>query len=84
MSGWAVVRLTIIFATGELGGRLPTCGRTFGPGNFVILDEAQNTTVTQMKMFLTRIGTDCTVVINGDVQQSDLKGPMALQTRSTG
>lgn len=53
-------------------------GRTFGPGNFVILDEAQNTTVTQMKMFLTRIGTDCTVVINGDVQQSDLKGANGL------
>jgi phosphate starvation-inducible PhoH-like protein len=53
-------------------------GRTFGPGTFVILDEAQNTTIQQMKMFLTRIGTDCTVVINGDVQQSDLRGANGL------
>ena len=39
---------------------------------FVILDEAQNTTVKQMKMFLTRIGEGCTVVIDGDIDQSDI------------
>lgn len=39
---------------------------------FVILDESQNTTTGQMKMFLTRIGQGSRVVINGDVEQSDL------------
>ncbi|MBI3562743.1 MAG: PhoH family protein [Gammaproteobacteria bacterium] len=39
---------------------------------FIILDEAQNTTVEQMKMFLTRIGFGSTVVITGDVTQIDL------------
>ena len=46
-------------------------GRTLN-GAFVILDEAQNTTVTQMKMFLTRLGADATAVITGDVTQTDL------------
>ena len=44
----------------------------------MILDEAQNTSVAQMKMFLTRIGEDCKVVINGDVNQSDIRGPNGL------
>lgn len=39
---------------------------------FVILDEAQNVTANQMKLFLTRIGENCTVVVNGDVGQCDL------------
>ena len=39
---------------------------------FVLLDEAQNATPAEIKMFLTRIGEDCTVVINGDVSQCDL------------
>lgn len=39
---------------------------------FVLLDEAQNTTPEEMEMFLTRVGEDCTVVINGDIAQSDL------------
>ncbi len=46
-------------------------GRTLNHA-FVILDEAQNTTVEQMKMFLTRIGFGTKVVINGDVSQVDL------------
>jgi phosphate starvation-inducible PhoH-like protein len=46
-------------------------GRTL-QDSFVILDEAQNTTVTQMKMFLTRLGQDSKVVITGDVTQVDL------------
>jgi len=46
-------------------------GRTLNEA-FVILDEAQNTTVGQMKMFLTRIGFGSRVVINGDVTQVDL------------
>ncbi len=40
---------------------------------FVILDEAQNTTPLQMKLFTTRIGKDSKVVINGDVEQTDMK-----------
>jgi phosphate starvation-inducible PhoH-like protein len=53
-------------------------GKTFNSKTFVILDEAQNTTPAQMKMFLTRIGEDCKVVINGDIQQSDIRGPNGL------
>lgn len=46
---------------------------------FVILDEAQNTSPIQMKMFLTRIGVNCTVVVNGDISQTDIKGKSGLQ-----
>lgn len=46
-------------------------GRTLNE-SFIILDEAQNTTVEQMKMFLTRIGFGSTVVVTGDVTQVDL------------
>ena len=46
-------------------------GRTLNEA-FIILDEAQNTTPEQMKMFLTRVGFGSTVVITGDVTQIDL------------
>ena len=46
-------------------------GRTLND-SFVILDEAQNSTPDQMKMFLTRLGFDSKTVITGDVTQSDL------------
>ncbi|NCC82977.1 MAG: PhoH family protein [Clostridia bacterium] len=46
-------------------------GRTLD-NSFIILDEAQNTTPEQMKMFLTRIGFDSKVVVTGDVTQVDL------------
>ena len=46
-------------------------GRTLNDA-FIILDESQNTTVEQMKMFLTRIGFSSTAVITGDVTQVDL------------
>lgn len=46
-------------------------GRTLN-GSFIILDEAQNTTVEQMKMFLTRLGFGSTAVVTGDVTQVDL------------
>jgi len=46
-------------------------GRTLGRA-FVILDEAQNTTKNQMKMFLTRLGFDAKAVVAGDVTQVDL------------
>ena len=51
-------------------------GRTLN-NSFVILDEAQNTTVRQMKMFLTRMGVNTRVVVTGDVTQIDLKDPSA-------
>lgn len=46
-------------------------GRTLNNA-FIILDEAQNTTVAQMKMFLTRMGIDSKIVVSGDVTQIDL------------
>jgi len=46
-------------------------GRTLNE-SFIIMDEAQNTTVEQMKMFLTRIGFGSRAVVTGDVTQSDL------------
>ena len=46
-------------------------GRTLNDA-FIILDEAQNSTPYQMKMFLTRLGFDSKTVITGDVTQSDL------------
>jgi len=46
-------------------------GRNFH-NSFIILDEAQNATFNQIKMFITRIGRDSKAVINGDLQQSDL------------
>ena len=46
-------------------------GRTLGKA-FIILDEAQNTTPQQMKMFLTRLGVESQVVVTGDVTQVDL------------
>ncbi len=46
-------------------------GRTLNE-SFIILDEAQNTTIEQMKMFLTRIGFNSTAVITGDITQVDL------------
>ena len=49
-------------------------GRTLH-NSFVILDEAQNTTVRQMKMFLTRLGVHSKAVVTGDVTQIDLKSP---------
>ncbi len=51
-------------------------GRTLH-SSYVILDEAQNTTVRQMKMFLTRMGVNSRAVITGDVTQIDLKDPSA-------
>ena len=49
-------------------------GRTLH-NSYVILDEAQNTTVRQMKMFLTRMGVNSRAVITGDITQIDLKDP---------
>jgi phosphate starvation-inducible PhoH-like protein len=51
-------------------------GRTLAHA-FVILDEAQNCTSAQMKMFLTRLGEDSRMVVTGDPSQSDLPGGRA-------
>lgn len=52
-------------------------GRTLNDA-FIILDEAQNATAEQMKMFLTRLGFDSKTVITGDITQSDLPGGKAV------
>ncbi|MDD3409466.1 MAG: PhoH family protein [Eubacteriales bacterium] len=52
-------------------------GRTLSD-SFIILDEAQNTTTEQMKMFLTRLGAGSRVVVTGDATQTDL--PMGKQS----
>lgn len=46
-------------------------GRTLNHA-FIILDEGQNTTISQMKMFLTRMGSSSRIVVNGDITQIDL------------
>jgi phosphate starvation-inducible PhoH-like protein len=51
-------------------------GRTLNEA-FIILDEAQNTTIAQMKMFLTRMGLGSRIVISGDTTQIDLPRPSA-------
>lgn len=52
-------------------------GMTF-KNAFVIIDEAQNVSRTQMKMILTRIGHNCKMVICGDTDQCDVSGPSGL------
>ena len=49
-------------------------GRTLGDA-FIIMDEAQNTTTEQMKMFVTRLGNNSKAVITGDLTQTDLPNP---------
>ena len=49
-------------------------GRTLSDA-FVILDEAQNTTLNQLKMFLTRMGMNAKFIITGDITQIDLPSP---------
>ncbi len=53
-------------------------GKTFNDA-FVVLDEAQNCTMAQLKMFLTRIGENCRVVVNGDIRQSDIGSKSGLK-----
>lgn len=54
-------------------------GRNFH-NSFMILDEAQNATMEQIKMFITRIGWDSKAVINGDLEQTDLGEATGLQS----
>lgn len=53
-------------------------GRTFANA-MVLLDEAQNTTARQMKLFLTRLGENSTFVVNGDIEQKDIKEHSGLE-----
>ena len=53
-------------------------GHTF-ENCFVLFDEAQNATKTQMKLFLTRVGEYSTVVVNGDVKQRDISKADGLE-----
>ena len=52
-------------------------GRSFDNA-FIIVDEAQNIDIPEIKMLLTRVGEGSTIVLNGDIQQSDLKGTSGL------
>lgn len=52
-------------------------GSTF-ENAMVILDESQNTTPAQMMMFLTRIGENCKMIVDGDLAQSDIRGESGL------
>ena len=58
-------------------------GRTLSNA-FIILDEAQNTTKEQMKMFLTRMGEGSKMVVTGDVTQIDLDGKVSGLVHATG
>jgi len=58
-------------------------GRTLNDA-FIILDEAQNTSAEQMKMFLTRLGFGSTMVVTGDVTQVDLPGAVTSGLRIVG
>lgn len=71
MMGFETVAKLIEHNVIELAPLAYMRGRTLND-SFVILDEAQNTTVEQMKMFLTRVGFGSNVVITGDVTQIDL------------
>jgi len=72
-SRWGPKKVHKMLETGEIeiAALAYLRGRTLS-NCFIILDEAQNTTLEQMKMFLTRFGENVTVVINGDPSSSDL------------
>jgi phosphate starvation-inducible PhoH-like protein len=54
-------------------------GATFHD-SYMILDEAQNCTLDQIKMFITRMGENSKVIINGDTRQTDIRSMSGLQT----
>ena len=53
-------------------------GATFHD-SYMILDEAQNCTFEQIKMFITRMGKNSKIIINGDINQSDIRGSSGLE-----
>lgn len=72
-----------VVETGIKNGNIEMCplalvrGRTFDNA-FIILDEAQNLTIHEVKALLTRQGEGSQLVLDGDIQQSDLKGESGL------
>jgi phosphate starvation-inducible PhoH-like protein len=52
-------------------------GRSFDNA-YIIIDEAQNMTIQELKMVVTRVGENCPIVLNGDVKQSDIKEQSGL------
>lgn len=54
-------------------------GRSFDEPMMVLFDEAENASAAEMKMFLTRLGENAKAIIDGDVAQSVLRGPNALE-----
>jgi len=91
MSNWVVPVLEVLkerlgkgaVETGIKNGNIEVAplstmrGRSF-KNSFTILDEASNTTIPEMLMFLTRLGQGCKAVINGDVRQQDIKEQSGL------
>lgn len=75
--GKGVVETAIKSGNIEMAPLSTMRGRSF-KNAFIILDEAQNTSVAEIKMFLTRIGQNCKVVINGDIRQSDVQQQSGL------
>lgn len=75
--GDPVVEIAIKRGNIEMAPLSTMRGRSFERA-FVIVDESQNLTVAEMKMFLTRIGEGTQVVINGDIRQSDLEETSGL------
>ncbi|HMO13637.1 MAG TPA: PhoH family protein [Pirellulaceae bacterium] len=71
MMGYDQVRMLMERDVIEVAPLAYMRGRTLNDA-FIILDEAQNTTVAQMKMFLTRMGMNSRIVVSGDVTQVDL------------
>jgi phosphate starvation-inducible PhoH-like protein len=70
--GKATVEIAIKSGNIEMAPLALMRGRSF-ENAFIIVDETQNITTHELKMLLTRVGEGSTIVLNGDVQQSDLK-----------
>ena len=77
--GKATVEIALKSGNIEIAPLALMRGRSFDDA-FIICDEAQNVTTAELKMLLTRVGEDTTIVLNGDVQQTDLKGDSGLIT----
>ena len=77
--GKATVEIALKSGNIEIAPLALMRGRSFDD-SFIICDEAQNVTTAELKMLLTRVGEDTTIVLNGDVQQTDLKGDSGLVT----
>ena len=77
--GKATVEIALKSGNIEIAPLALMRGRSFDD-SFIICDEAQNVTTAELKMLLTRVGEDTTIVLNGDVQQTDLKGDSGLIT----